>query len=85
MFVFPAFSLKMISLKVIHPFKTYKHTESYSPTLTGESFAFTSEVRTSTILEWLKLRIKKYGVNVIFNSISSLLNFMKIYQMAKTY
>jgi hypothetical protein len=29
---------------------------SYSPTLTGSSFAFTSEFWTSAILEWLKVR-----------------------------
>jgi hypothetical protein len=46
----------MVSLKVVHPLKIYQYTKFHGPTLTGASFASTSEVRTSAILEWLKLR-----------------------------
>jgi hypothetical protein len=54
MFVF--FLTKMVSLKVVHPLKIYQNTKFHGPTLIGASFASTSEVWTSTILEWLKVR-----------------------------
>jgi hypothetical protein len=55
MFVF-LFLTKMVLLKVVHPLKIYQYTKYYGPTLTGESFASTSEVWTSAIFEWLKVR-----------------------------
>jgi hypothetical protein len=55
MFVFFVLS-KMVSLKVVHPLKIYQYTKFHVPTLTGASFASISEVRTSAILEWLKVR-----------------------------
>jgi hypothetical protein len=36
--------------------KIYHYTKFHGPTLTGASFASTSEVWTSAILEWLKVR-----------------------------
>jgi hypothetical protein len=36
--------------------KSYQYTKFHGPTLTGASFASTSEVWTSAILEWWKLR-----------------------------
>jgi hypothetical protein len=54
MFVF--FLTKMVLLKVAHPLKIYQYTKLHGPTLTGASFASTSEVLTSAILEWLKVR-----------------------------
>jgi hypothetical protein len=50
MFVFFVFD-KMVPLKVVHPLKIYQYAKFHGPTLTGESFASTSEVWTSTILE----------------------------------
>jgi hypothetical protein len=44
MFVFFLFLTKMVSLKVVHPLKIYQYTEFHGPTLTGASFASTSEV-----------------------------------------
>jgi hypothetical protein len=55
MFVF-LFLKKMVLLKVVHPLKMYQYTKFYAPTLTGASFVSTLEVRTSAILEWLKIR-----------------------------
>jgi hypothetical protein len=54
MFVF--FLTKMILLKVVHPLKVYQYTKYHGPMLTGASFASTSEVWTSAILECLKAR-----------------------------
>jgi hypothetical protein len=42
----------------------------------GESFASTSEVWTSAILEWLK-RIRNYGIEVTFKGMTSRLNLIK--------
>jgi hypothetical protein len=55
-FVFFLFLTKMVSLKVVHPLKIYQYTKFHVPMLTGASFASTSEVWTSAILEWLKVR-----------------------------
>jgi hypothetical protein len=55
MFVFLAFD-KMVLLKVVHPLKIYQYIKFHGPTLNGASFASTSEVWTSTILECLKIR-----------------------------
>jgi hypothetical protein len=43
MFVF-LFLTKMALLKVVHPLKIYQYTKFHGPTLTGASFASTSEV-----------------------------------------
>jgi hypothetical protein len=40
----------------VFPLKIYQYTKLHGPTLTGASFASTSEVWTSAILEYLKLR-----------------------------
>jgi hypothetical protein len=56
MFVFFLFLTKIILLKVVHPLKIYQYTKFHGPTLTGASFASTSAVLTSAILEWLKVR-----------------------------
>jgi hypothetical protein len=53
MFVF--FLTKMVLLKVVYPFKIYQYTKFCGPTLAGASFASTSEVWTSAILECLKV------------------------------
>jgi hypothetical protein len=47
---------KMVLLKVVHPLKIYQYTQFHGPTLTGSSFASTSDVWTSAIFEWLKVR-----------------------------
>jgi hypothetical protein len=47
---------KMVLLKFVHPLTIYQYTKFHGPTLTGASFASTSEVWTSAILEWLKVR-----------------------------
>jgi hypothetical protein len=56
MFVFFLFLTKIILLKVVHHLKIYQYNTFHGPTLTGASFASTSEVWTSAILEWLKVR-----------------------------
>jgi hypothetical protein len=50
------FLTKMASLKVVHPLKIYQFSKFHGPMLTGASSASTSEVWTSAILEWLKVR-----------------------------
>jgi hypothetical protein len=55
MFVFFVFD-KMALLKVVNPLKIYQYTKFHGPTLTGASFASTSEVWTSAILELLNVR-----------------------------
>jgi hypothetical protein len=62
MFVFFCFWQNMVLLKVVHPLNIYQYEKFHGPTLTGASFASTLGVRTSAILEWLKVRIRKYGV-----------------------
>jgi hypothetical protein len=42
-------------LNIVHPLKIYNHTKFHGSTFTSKSFASTSEVWMSTILEWLKL------------------------------
>jgi hypothetical protein len=44
---------------VDHPFNVYQYSKFHGPTLTGASFASTSEVLTSAILECLKVRDQK--------------------------
>jgi hypothetical protein len=45
MFVFFVFDKnEMVLLKVVHPLKIYQYTKFHGPTLTGASFASTSEV-----------------------------------------
>jgi hypothetical protein len=56
MFVSLLFFTKIVFLKVLRPLKIYQNTEFYGPTLSDVSFAFTSEVWMSTILEWLQLQ-----------------------------
>jgi hypothetical protein len=46
----------LIKSWVVHPFKIYQYTKFHGPTLTVASFASTSDVWTSAILEWLKVR-----------------------------
>jgi hypothetical protein len=55
MFVFSLFD-KNSCLKVVHRLNIYQYTKFHGPTLTGASFASTSQVWTSAILEWLKVR-----------------------------
>jgi hypothetical protein len=56
MFVFFYFSAKMVLLKVVYSLNVYQNTKFSGPTLSDASFAFTSEVWTSSILEWLQLQ-----------------------------
>jgi hypothetical protein len=46
-------------------------------------FCITSEVWTSAILEWLRLQHKNYGVEVTFNGMTTVLNFIKIFQFVQ--
>jgi hypothetical protein len=52
--------------------------------LTGASFASTPEVWKSVILEWVRLW-EYYGVVVTFNGMTSLLNFMRIYNSVQKF
>jgi hypothetical protein len=72
------FLTKMVLLKVVHPLKKF-----HGPTLTGASFASTSEFWTPAILECIRYGIKMYGVEVSFNGMTSLQNFIKIYQLVQ--
>jgi hypothetical protein len=46
----------MVLLKAIHPLKIRQNTKHHGPMLTDASFASTSEVYMSAILEQLKLQ-----------------------------
>jgi hypothetical protein len=74
----PFLYAKVVSFKIVHPLNIYQNTKIVGPKLTGARFTSSSEVRTSTILEYLQLGIKNYGVEVTFNVMTSLLNFIKI-------
>jgi len=77
-----SFFAKMVLLKVVHPLKIYQNTKFHGPTLTGTSFAPTSKVR-PPFWNGCSYGIKNYGVEVIFNGMTSLLNFIKIYQLVQ--
>jgi hypothetical protein len=79
------FLTKMVSLKVVHPLKIYQYTKFHVPTLIGASFVSISEVWKSAIWNGWRYWIKKYGVDVTFNDMTSLLNFIKIYQLIQSY
>jgi hypothetical protein len=51
----------------------------HDPTLTGASFASTSKVERPPFWRGLRYGIIKFGVEVTFNGMASLLSFMKIY------
>jgi hypothetical protein len=54
-FVCLVFTKNGLSKKCFVLWKTYKRTKLHDPTLSGGSFASTSQVRMLAILEWLKL------------------------------
>jgi hypothetical protein len=70
-------------LKVVHPLKIYQYTKFHSPTLTSASFASTSKVWSLAFWNGWSYGIKKYGVEVTFNGMTSLPNFIKIYQLVQ--
>jgi hypothetical protein len=84
-FVFFLFLTKTLLLKVVHPLKLYQYTKFHGPTLTGASFASTSEVWSSPFWNGWRYGITKYGVEVTFNGMISLLNFIKSTNWFKSY
>jgi hypothetical protein len=44
-----------VSLKVVNISKIYQYSKYHGPTPTGASFAYSSEVLTSVVLEWLEV------------------------------
>jgi hypothetical protein len=50
----------------------------------GANFESTSEVWTSAFSSGWGYGIKKHGVEVTFNVITSVLNFMQIYQLVRS-
>jgi hypothetical protein len=71
----------MISVKGVHPLKSYEHTKRQGPTSTGSSFVCTPKVLTFAILEPQRIRDQKYGIMVTFNGMTSLLNFIIIFHL----
>jgi hypothetical protein len=65
-------------LKVVHPLKIYHNTNFYGPTLIGASFVATSKIRTAAIFNGCSYGIKTV---VSWSPSTSLLNFVKMYQM----
>jgi hypothetical protein len=74
-FFFFGFSQKMVLLKGVHPLKISQHTQFRGPTLTGASLASTTNVCHFGMVEAMEL--KKYSVEVTFNGMTSLQNFIK--------
>jgi hypothetical protein len=79
-FVFLFFSpTRIVALKVDLPSTIYQHTKLHGPTLTGATFAFTSEVERPPFWRSWQYGIKNYSIEVISNVMASLLNFIKIH------
>jgi hypothetical protein len=82
MFVFLILA-KVVSLKVVHPLKIHQNTEFHGPTLSGTSFVSRQKFERLPFWNGCSYSIKNYGVEVSFNSITSLLNLIKIYQLVQ--
>jgi hypothetical protein len=74
---------KMVSLKVVHPLKIYQHTKFHGPTLTDASFHPPQKFESPSFWNAWRYGIKMHGVEVIFNDMISVLNFIKIYQLVQ--
>jgi hypothetical protein len=70
-----------VLLKVDHPLKIYQNT-FYVPALTGASVHPPEKFERTPFWTGCSYVIKNYGVEVTFNGMTSLLNFIKIYQLA---
>jgi hypothetical protein len=73
----------MVLLKVVHPLKICQYTKCHGPTLIGASFSSTSEVWTSAIFEWLKVRdykVRRRG-HLRWHDLPT--EFHKIYQLVQ--
>jgi uncharacterized Zn-finger protein len=68
----------MVSLKVVHPLKVYQYTKFHGPTLTGASF---QKFERPPFWNGWSYGIKKYGVEVTFNGMTSILNFIRMYHL----
>jgi hypothetical protein len=71
----------MILLKVVHPLKLYRNTKFHGPTLSGASFASPQKFGHPPFWNDCSYSVKNYGVEVIFNGMTSPLNFIKLYQL----
>jgi hypothetical protein len=70
-------------IKIYSSFQDVSACKCYGVTLSGESFTSTSEVWTTAILEWLKLRLTNYDIEFTFSSMHSLLNVLNVYWLVQ--
>jgi hypothetical protein len=77
------FLAKVVLLKVVHPLKIYQHVKLHGPILTGESFALPQKFERPPLCNGPSYGIKSYGVDVNLNGMTSVLKFIKIYQLVQ--
>jgi hypothetical protein len=75
----------MFLLKVVHSLKIYQFAKFHGLTLTGLVQVLHPPQKFECPPFWNAWRsgIKKYGFEVTFNGMTSLLNFIKVYQLVK--
>jgi hypothetical protein len=73
----------MVLIKAVYTLKICQHTKFHGPTLTGVSFASSQMFESPSCWNYYSHGIKNYGVEVTFNDMTSLLNFIKICQLVK--
>jgi hypothetical protein len=68
-------------LKFVNSLKLYQHTKCHCPTLAVPCFASASEIWRPPFCNGWSYSIKNDGIEVTFNVMIFLLNFVKIYQL----
>jgi len=81
--MFPFFVFRKSGLIKSCPLKIYQNTKFHGPTLTGASFNPPQKFERPPFWNGCSYGIKNYGVEVTFNGMTSLLNFIKIYQLVQ--
>jgi hypothetical protein len=71
----------MVLLKVIHALKIYHNSKFHGSTLTG--FASKSKFERPPFWNGCSYGIKSHGAEAIFNAMTSLPNFIKIYRLVQ--
>jgi hypothetical protein len=72
-----------IKLKVVHHLKIYQYIKFHGPTLTVQVLHPPQKFERPSFWNGWSYGIKKYGVEVTFNGMTFLLNFIKICQLVQ--
>jgi hypothetical protein len=83
MFVFFLFLTKMVSLKVVHPLEIINIQNFTFPCWLVQVLHPSQKFVRLPFWNGWRYGINKYGVKVTFNGMTSLLNFIKIYQLVQ--